>query len=142
MEILDLQIARARVQLFTDESGCGLTPALPREQVACEALLNKGIQACKWLFRAEESYREGVGLGLIVNDPHVLQALESLYAAWLKSADIATSLWNALSLDGSAPGNLPEFCDCRDLVDERLQRLDWLRGAADAWDKQFAEEPW
>ena len=75
----------------------------------CEDLLQLGIDAFKWLGRADRVIRSAVYRGLAEYDPSLDVALAALYAEWLKPCTFAEGWIAQQEQRGFRVDNLAEF---------------------------------
>jgi hypothetical protein len=134
---LVLQLAERRVHHFGEES----IPPESRVE-ACERFLQKGIDAYKWLRRAEEFLREADYEGLLNLDATLRNALGTLYEEWLKSSNHAKRCIETAARTGEILSNRDEFMqayqDALDIVEQR----EWQSVASRSRVLSTAEEPW
>ena len=141
METLDLQIARKRIQGY-EEDALIRQSAEAVDCMDCEEFLNSGIQAFRWLDRAEETRREAIYQGLVEFDPTVAKAIEALYLAWLRPCTRAEQWIANVQSYGHIPNNLDEFRQCCEEVRDRVERQNWLKLASTSRTAAFVSEPW
>jgi hypothetical protein len=112
MSTLALREARRHVNTFTDESEIMQSHQQAMECLDCEAFLQVGIDAFRWLIRADETIRRSIYRGLAQYDKDTDQALRGLFIAWLRPCKIANQ-WIAVQ-QGRAYhlDNLDEFRGC------------------------------
>lgn len=142
-ENLTLRIAQNRVRAYTDESD----DLMKRHEEAmeccdCEDLLQIGIDAHKWLRRAEDTMREAVYLGLFEFTHEVKETLDILYAAWLEPCEFAEKWILFLDKREYIPDNLAAFRNACEKVEDTLQHRDWQNLATSTRASSEAEEVW
>jgi hypothetical protein len=130
MSNICITVAQRRVRDYTDESDRLMQDrAETLECQDCEAFLQHGINAYRWLRRAEEFLREADYQGLVEFEPDLRDVLDALYEAWMRPCEFAEK-WIAESLRrGSGVGNLTEYRETCEDARELLQELEWRRSA-------------
>lgn len=114
-ETLTLRTARQRVRDYQSESD-DLVARRPEaiEGRDVEALLQLGIDAFRWLIRADAEIRAAVFSGALPHDEAREAALGALCKAWLAPCEFAER-WVAAEVQrGRAVDNLAEFRKCRE----------------------------
>ena len=110
MDNLALRTARKHVQNYSYESDdLMLRHAEAIDCRDCEDLLQLGIDAFKWLGRADRVIRSAVYRGLAEYDPSLDVALAALYAEWLKPCTFAEGWIAQQEQRGFRVDNLAEF---------------------------------
>jgi hypothetical protein len=112
-ESLALRLARQKVDSYTGE----VDEVLRRHYEAmdcvdCEAYLQLGIDAFRWLVWADEAIRRGVYAGKAEYDSSVDGALRSLLVAWLQPRDFAEKWIEVQRTRGFEVDNADEFRRC------------------------------
>ena len=113
IESLALRTARNRIRDYQDES----TDLMNKHAEAmdcrdCEAFLQLGIDAFRWLARADEMIRASVYGSVREYDSELDVAIATLYAEWLRPCDFAEA-WIARQEERQfRVDNLEEFCRC------------------------------
>jgi hypothetical protein len=141
---LELEIARHQLRRFVD---AGPDRALVEHHDAmecrdCEEFLQKGIDAYKWLSRAEEAFLQADADGVIELTDEIEQSVKKLYEGWQQPCTFAEKWIATLTQRDYCIDNLPEFRHCCSLVRDWLDRDAWHRSAKRARDERLAEEPW
>jgi hypothetical protein len=113
MDSLSLRTARLHVHNYTGESD----DLIQRHAEGidcrdCEDFLQLGIDAFKWLGRADHVIRSAVYRGLAEYDPSLDVALAALYAEWLKPCTLAEGWIAQQEARGFRVDNLAEFRAC------------------------------
>ena len=142
-ENINLELARRRVERYGD--GASNADALARNGEngnSCNDLLRRGIEAYRWLVRAEETLREACYEGLFTFTPEVKNSLAAMYESWLKSSELAEPWINAHCQTGEPLEYLHDFRSAQESVEEILAHVDWNSRAQAAREDRMAEEPW
>ena len=142
-DALEYQIAQRRVREFTDPVMDEHHQAM--DSLDCEDFLEKGIRAEESLARLEETLREAIYLGLLVNPVHgpgAKEALDEFYHAWLNRCEEADQWVARVLANGYRPTNLNAFLHCRESVEARVAQADWMSRSASSRQQRFSEEPW
>jgi hypothetical protein len=107
---LEIAVARRLVESYADVSGQWKTEHRDaQDRRACQEWMQKGIDAFRWLQRAEETLTQAEFHGVHEMTAEERGAIESLYVAWLVPC-AATEEWiNVLEDRGYPPENLAEF---------------------------------
>jgi hypothetical protein len=110
----------------------------------CEDFLGLGIQAFKWLKRADQTIREATIKGFEVT-PDVPEALAHLYRGWLLPCAHAEDQIRRQREQGFELRNLEEFEKARNFVEQQVRLLDMeedVERAAqgDSFDEEFWTE--
>jgi hypothetical protein len=140
---LEYQIAQRRVSDFTDEVMDDHHQAM--DALDCEDFLEKGIKAEESLARLEETLREAMYLGLLVNPangPGAKEALSTFYRDWLNRCEEADAWATRVIERGYRPANLDRFLQVRESVESRVDQADWMERSAKSRRQRFSEEPW
>jgi hypothetical protein len=142
-ENLALTLAHRRVHAYADESDELIRRhAEAMECHDCEDFLKKGIDAFKWLRRAEETVREADYEGIRETTPEIQESLALLYAAWMTPCEFAERWISSLAMRGYTPGNVEKFRSACEEAEETLQRRSWQSRANAARALNSAEEEW
>lgn len=142
-ESLELQIASSQVQHFEDE----VDPVVQQHQAAedcsnCERFLELGINASKWLARAEEAFTVAEAEGLIERTASLDNAIKVLYQRWLDTGERAERWIARVQLNDYSIDNLQDFRVSAARVRDWLERRAWYEESQAAAAQRFAEEPW
>lgn len=140
LDSLEFAIAQKRVDDYALEAPRPDPQAIERRE--CEGFLHRGIDACKWLLRAEEVVREAAYEGIIPFAPQAEEALQSLYQSWLSPCEMAEAWISKLAETGHAPASVDEFRKCCQHVRGWLEQRDWLKRSRQSLEKRLAEEAW
>jgi len=112
-ESLALRLARQKVDSYTGEADEVLRRHYEAmDCVDCEAYLQLGIDAFRWLLWADEAIRRAVLAGQAEYDRGVDDALRSLLVAWLQPCDFAEKWIQAQHDRGFEVDNAGEFRRC------------------------------
>lgn len=142
-ENLALKIAHRRVHAYADESDELMQRhAEAMECRNCEAFLKMGIDAFKWVRRAEETIREADYEGISELTPEVQKALDLLYTAWMNPCEFAERWILSLANRGYVPENLEKFRNACEEAEGTIERRNWQRKATAARALNSAEEAW
>ena len=140
-ENLVLEVARHHVRAYADTSAARADRELAAGSCdACAGLIQAGVDAYRWLRRADETLREADYCGLARLTPEIRETVGQLYALWL-DAFSQTDAW-IRSLGGSPPVGFAELVDACEEVREILDGLDWKRRATRARILSGSQEPW
>lgn len=114
---LELAMAQRLVKSYVGESG--QWKADHRDAMECwncQEWLQKGIDAFRWLQRAEEAFTQAEFHGVHVMTAEERETIEALYVAWLVPCD-STDKWIATLVErGYSPNNLNEFREICEVV--------------------------
>ncbi len=140
-DALEYRIAKSKVDAYRND------PVLQDLYNAqgfadCEQWLEKGINAFSWLERLEETIKAAAAEGVFECTPDVNEALDSLYEAWLVPCQPTERWIAALNERGYRPENLDKFQECRELVDEHIQRAKFQEATRRTRARAFSEEEW
>lgn len=143
MEALELAIAQKRVNEYTDDSARanGDTDAGGGRK----NWLQTGIEAYRWISRAEETIREAVAQGLIdqaIYEHSILPAIERVYTDWLTPFEHVEALVVNQSNGVGDSGTLAEFRQCGENVRDWLERHEWTSAAKRSRRAALRAEPW
>lgn len=142
---LELELARNSLIDFTT--------ATPHDQVTarhveamecrkCEEKIQYGIQAFKWLVRAEETIREALYRNLIPPTRDPREALHTLYTAWLEQFEGVSEKIARHKEAGYECSGAAELYECANRVQEWLSDSEWRSSAARANRANQEGEPW
>lgn len=142
-----LSLASRRVRAFADDEQRRHETLIQSHEDAlacrdCEGFLQLGIEAFKWLRRAEETMREADYEGLFDFDRETQDALDALYEAWIPPCKYAEEWIRILGERGYRPDNLDEFRNAQEGVSEIIEHRDWKSRARTYRAVAEAEEPW
>ena len=134
-----LQIAERRVELYSD------LMAQHREAMACytcEDFLEAGIQAEKWLRKADETLREAARLG--INTPDEARAeIDKLYARWLLPCPAADEMIAHFQARGFQISRLQAFKEAEQNVRRRIAKNEALADLDEMLEgRGFSEQFW
>lgn len=143
---LELQIASNHVDQFV--SGLKqFTPivsgskAFASKSLEGGAFLRSGIEAYKWLARAEESLVAADTMGVNTWTNELDNAFRRLYLRWLDSSEKAKAWIADQSLSSDIPRNLVnEFHQCQEAVEDWLERDERNQLSRAALEGRFSEE--
>ena len=135
-----LDIATRRVHRYADDLMRDHAQAM--ECRDCEEHLQQGIDAYKWLRRAEETLREADYEGILTFSKDLEMAIDTLYKAWLGPAEHAERWIKALRQKGYTPDNLNDFREICEDVKEIVGGREWGSKATKARASASAVEPW
>jgi hypothetical protein len=93
----------------------------------CEDFLQLGIDALKWLQRAEEELRLSVYSGERLNSVELSDGLDRLYHVWLMPVHSAEQWIAAQAARGYTPDNIHEFRHACEQAREIVENRDWSR---------------
>lgn len=107
-----------------------------------DEFLQNGIEAYRWLCRAEETLREASYEGLFDFSSDVHEAFDALYLAWLKTSELAEP-WIEVQRKEALPNELfHEYRQVRESIDEVVAQRDWAKQSRESLEARLAEEPW
>jgi hypothetical protein len=113
MDNLAFRTARLHVHNYSDQSDDLMRRhAEAIECRDCEDFLQLGIDAFKWLGRADRVIRSAVYRGVAEHDPSLDVALATLYAEWLRPCTFAERWIAQQESRGYRVDNLAEFRVC------------------------------
>ena len=135
-----LGVARIQVQAFSAESDLMRDHYEAMDCWKCEAFLQSGINAYRWLTEAEQLLREADYQGMSDFTPELRSAVESLYNAWLKPCELADKWIADVIRRGYSIGNLVQFRDIRADVEDRLEEIEWGKLATRARENAWSDE--
>jgi hypothetical protein len=126
MSSIALSSAQRHVELFNNGSahltGNGAAAGPPD----WEDLIQLGIEAFRWIERADARWRDSIRTSAASFSQHDEQSITSLYDAWLQSyADLESKIARHAN-DELAPENLTELRDCCEQVQEVLETRAWV----------------
>jgi hypothetical protein len=138
-----LELARRRIEAYAGET-CELMRRHAEAMACrdCEDFLRLGIDAHKWLRRAEETLREAAYEGLLDFGPELHAAIDALNDAWLQPCEFAERWIAALAAGGYFPENLNEFQAACESVRDRAERRDWQVRASRPRVLHATDEDW
>jgi hypothetical protein len=93
----------------------------------CEDFLQLGIDALKWLQRAEEELRISVYSGERENSVELSDSLDKLYHVWLMPVHSAEQWVAKQAARGYTPDNLCEFREACEHARDIVENRDWSR---------------
>ena len=140
---LNLELAQRHLERYGE--GASNVPAHATNGVggrSCNDVLRRGIDAYRWLVRAEETLREACYQGLFTFTPEVKNTLAAMYESWLKSSELAESWIDAHCQTGEPLQLLHDFRRAQESVEEILAQVDWDSRAQTTRETRLAEEPW
>jgi|GEM_PF-3099255 len=130
---LCLNVAERRVREFADEADALLAShSEAMECWKCQELLQKGIDAYRWLTQADAFLREADYQGVFDFSPELQDAVNTLYQAWLQPCEFAERRIVALLERGYQLDNLQEFREICEQVEEIIDNREWRKAAAQA----------
>lgn len=142
-DILALILARRRIHEYADGTASWARHhADAMECRGCEEILHKGINAYKWLRRAEETMREADSEGLFDFDSELRSGVGELYEAWLQPLPLLENWIVTLQQKGFCLDNLAEFEATREAVQDAIDQKDWQSRATRARVRSSADESW
>ena len=115
-DTLSYRVACRHVDLFADESELMKQHFEAMECRDCEDFLQLGIDAFRWLVRADEIIRSNVYQQKADYDPELDQALETLFVRWLEPSEFANEWIASLLSREFTPDNLDQFRKCEEEV--------------------------
>lgn len=137
---LAIRSARLHVKSFSDESDVIQSSSEALECRDCEDFLQLGIDAFRWLNRADEHIRRAVFAGVPHNE-EADRALIALYKAWLAPCAVAEGRVASQENRGYQVDNLAEFRNCVAEVEALLKESRHVGGQlAEARDRAIASE--
>jgi hypothetical protein len=131
MSLDSLALRAARIYVRNYSSEYDELTASHREAMDCrdcEAFLQLGIDAFKWLGRADAQYRMCMFKGLTEHDPVFEEHLALLYKLWLRPGPFANQ-WIQTQLQREyRPDNLEAFQECVEEVRAIVKPNDEVSG--------------
>lgn len=143
MEVLELAIAQKRVSDYSGDSSRVDGETATRSE--CKNRLQRGIEAYRWISRAEETIREAVAQGLIdhaIYENSILPAIKRVYTDWLTPFEHVEAVVDQQSNGASDADTLAEFRHCGENVRDWLERHEWSSAAARSRRAALRTEPW
>ena len=135
MELLDLQIARWHIENYASHTR-GVA------ECDCADILQRGIDAVRWLQQAELSISEATTLRLIEFSHDLRLEIEQLYARWLEHCEAAEVRIKAHLDRGFSLDNLEEFREACDEVRGWIEENKWNARVQESREVRFSDEPW
>ena len=112
-EPLALQTATSHVEQFATQYEYARREQFEGKDVyQCEAFLQLGIDAFRWLLRADYGMRQAFYSDVADYDSKMESVLMQLFREWLVPAEFAEQRAKAQSERGFAVSNLPQFREC------------------------------
>lgn len=140
LESLELAIAQKYLDEYSADALDGQRQC--EEAAACERRLEQGIEAFKWIARAEETIRQAVYEGLIDFSRELEEAIEALYSGWLAPWEQLQALVREQILQGAELDNVAEFAKCRNSVRDWIERHEWAKASKASQERRLKSEPW
>ncbi|MEX0718843.1 MAG: hypothetical protein WD066_19780 [Planctomycetaceae bacterium] len=113
-----------------------------RELRDCEEFLSAGIDACRWLRRADQTMREADRSGIVEFTLELRSAVQALCELWIRTGTAAERWIDDLEQDGLSPSNLQEFRAAQGQLDDFVAQRDWLARAGRGRNLAAADEEW
>lgn len=112
-ETLALQTATSHVEQYVKQYEFVSSELYEaRDCYECEAFLQLGVDAFRWLLRADYGLRQGIYCDALEYDSKAETVLQSLFRIWLVPGEFAER-WAAVQSDrGLVVSNLPDFRKC------------------------------
>ena len=141
-ENLCLDVAQRRVRDYTDEADAAISASHEAEGCwKCQDFLQKGIDAYKWLKKAEEFLREADYQGLQQFTPELQNAVDAMYNSWVHPCETAEE-WASVNLArGYQIDNLQLFRETCNEVREVIQNREWRKSAKHARILAASDDP-
>ena len=143
MSQLAFDAAKNGVDFFTDQTSQIMQDhSLAMACRDCEDFLQMGIDAFRWLQRAEENIRDGAMSGAVSFNLEVDEAITRMYEKWLGPCDDA-EMWVAEQLrQGFTPDNLNKFRACCEEVRDTIEKRSLCQKARTARQNCSKEDAW
>lgn len=90
----------------------------------CQAFLQLGIDAFRWLVNADESINKAIAEGVFEYDADLQSKLEELFRRWLVPCKFANEWIDIQLRRGYQPGNLKKFRKCQAEVEAIVKSFD------------------
>lgn len=90
----------------------------------CQAFLQLGIDAFRWLVNADELINKAIAEGIVEYDPELESKLEELFRRWLVPCQFANDWIDVQLRRGYQPDNLKKFRKCQAEVEAILNSID------------------
>jgi hypothetical protein len=139
LESLELVIAQKHLRDYSVDAMNGHHQA--ERPSACQRLL-QGIEAFKWIVRAEETIRQAAYDGLLDYSKEVDDALEALYRGWLAPCEQIEALARQEIVQDGELDCAREFAACRDNARDWIERHEWAKASQRSRQRRFESEPW
>jgi hypothetical protein len=138
-----LKLAHLRIHEYADDFG----DLMSRHEDAmecrdCEEFLQRGIESARFLFIAENIFRDADYRGISPYDDELRNAVESLYLAWFNPSEFADKWIDRLKTRGYVPDNLDTFRQTCESMRDAVERKEWQSHATAARLLTSADEPW
>ncbi|HVA46479.1 MAG TPA: hypothetical protein VNH11_08905 [Pirellulales bacterium] len=140
LESLELAVAQKSLDDYSAALANGDVQSL--KAVACQRLVQQGIDAFQWIVKAEETIRQAAYQGLIDFSPELDETLEALYRGWLARCEQMQALIRQQILQGGDLDNVSEFARCRDSARDWIERHAWRKASSESLARRSASEPW
>lgn len=111
-ETLALQTATSHVEQYVKQYEFAMHAHQAMDYYECEAFLQLGIDAFRWLLRADYGLRQGIYSDAIEYDAKAEAALEQLFRTWLVPCEFAERWAKVQSDRGFTVSNLGDFRKC------------------------------
>ncbi|MGO8747292.1 MAG: hypothetical protein ACLQNE_15005 [Thermoguttaceae bacterium] len=114
-ETLALRIARQRVEGYEAAKKYIIEEHNEAmDCLDCEAFVQMGIDAFRWLIRADETIRRAIAAGRLSFDADVDAALRRLFVDWLRPCEVAEKWASRQHQRGNPVENYEELRKCRE----------------------------
>jgi len=139
---LAFRAAQTHVEFYANESDLMTQHGEVMDCRDCEDFLRLGIDAFHWISRADEALRSAEYDGGSDEAARLDLALDGLYKGWQRPCECARKWIQLQVAKGHSPGNLREFQECCEEVEDRVQRRDWEHRSRRARTENFSGEEW
>lgn len=119
---LDLELAECQLQQFEHDDPVLRDHREAEDYWRCEEFLKVGIEAYKFLSRAEEAFIVADVAGIAEYSAELQSFVKALYGRWLATCPSAVEWINRLSAQGHDVENRKAFLACVDLVQDWTER--------------------
>lgn len=94
------------------------------ECMDCETCIQLGLDAYKWLVRADEQFNQSVAQGIMEFDKMIADTIENIYSIWYDLSN-KMNTWIDLQITrGFELNNLRKFRECQRLVKAAISESD------------------
>lgn len=105
-----------------------------------QEVLKSGIDAYHWLCQADKFLREADYRGIAEYTQDLQDAIEGLFKAWMQPCATAEQRISEVENEGYAIDNLQDFRNVCGDVEDRLEKIEWMRITSAAREKAWNDE--
>lgn len=142
-ENINLELAQRRLERYSHMASDVIAHVANGHNGAnCIDFLQHGIDAYRWLVRAEETLRAASYESLFDFSADVQETFDALYLSWLKSSELAEA-WIASHQQAATPSEiLREYNRVKEAIEDVVAHRDWASRSRNAFEERMAHEPW